>query len=125
MTCLAIAHTQNRNSVASSVSIEQRIGNAGIATGRTKPPTPVAPIVGPLGSEPTCEVCKLTYSGLRTGLSYGAVFEMLWSGSEDPSTWKYKGRHTVLGLWHAIKLSMWEQHVAQCQVLFDLQSVPF
>lgn len=62
----------------------------------------------------TCSRCGMHYDAFRTGLTYNDVFLMLWSYSEDPSTWKYKRRHTVLGLWHSIKQDMFRQHVAEC-----------
>lgn len=39
---------------------------------------------------------------------------MLWVADNDPSRWRYKRRHTILGLWHDIKRSMWQDHIAQC-----------
>lgn len=53
----------------------------------------------------------MTYESFRTGLSYRDVYAMLWSGSDDPRDWRYKGRHTVLGLWHQLKLQLWEQYL--------------
>ncbi len=40
---------------------------------------------------------------------------MLWSWSEDRSTWKYKRRHTVLGLWRSLKIDMWNIHLKSCE----------
>jgi hypothetical protein len=53
----------------------------------------------------------VTYEEFRTGLTYRDVYQMLWSGSDDPSTWRYKRRRTVLGLWHQIKLQLWHQYL--------------
>jgi len=53
----------------------------------------------------------VTYAEFRTGLSYRDVYQMLWSGSDDPRTWRYKGRHTVLGLWHQLKQQLWQQYL--------------
>ncbi len=61
-----------------------------------------------------CPHCGMTYGELRTGLTYGDVFLMLWSYSEDSSTWRYKGRHIVLGLWMSLKLDMWRAHLSEC-----------
>lgn len=41
---------------------------------------------------------------------------MFWMPAHDSSAWKYKGRHTVLGKWHQIKLELWEQHLGQCDM---------
>lgn len=49
------------------------------------------------------------YDEFRTGLTYRDVWEMLRDDSEDPSRWKHKSRGTVLGLWHELKLQMWQQ----------------
>ena len=62
----------------------------------------------------TC-LCGLRYEKFRTGLTYREVCSMLWSGSDDPKTWRYRRRHTVLGLWHQLKKGMWSQHVEECQ----------
>jgi hypothetical protein len=53
----------------------------------------------------------VTYAEFRTGLSYRDVYQMLWSGSDDPRDWRYKGRHTVLGLWHQLKQQLWQQYL--------------
>ncbi len=62
-----------------------------------------------------CERCGLYYDDMLTGLTYGEVFEMLWEPSHDPSRWRYKRRHTVLGKWHQIKLELWEYHLETCE----------
>jgi hypothetical protein len=36
---------------------------------------------------------------------------MLWVDSSDPKDWKYKRRHTVLGMWRELKLQMWQQYL--------------
>lgn len=61
-----------------------------------------------------CPSCGLQYDAFRTGLTFRDVFALLWSGSDDPKTWRYKRRHTVLGLWHQIKLEMWNEHKREC-----------
>lgn len=61
-----------------------------------------------------CPFCGLSYKELRTGLTYQDVFEMLWSASDDPSTWRYKRRNTVLGKWYQIKQEMWAEHIGGC-----------
>lgn len=61
-----------------------------------------------------CPVCGIEYSDFRTGLNYKEVYSLLWTDDDDPSTWKYKRRHTVLGKWHQIKLELWDEHVRYC-----------
>jgi len=63
----------------------------------------------------TCPFCGLEYRNFRTGLGFADVREMLWVDSDDPKEWRYKRRHTVLGLWHAIKIEMWLSHVHHCR----------
>jgi hypothetical protein len=52
---------------------------------------------------------------MRTGLTYSCIYSMLWSSSDDSSQWRYKRRHTVLGLWHQIKASQWWEHIRECE----------
>ncbi len=54
---------------------------------------------------------RLTYDEFRTGLTFREVRRMLWVHSDDPRDWKYKRRHTVLGLWHSIKRGLWERYL--------------
>lgn len=63
----------------------------------------------------TCPYCGLVYNDMRTGLTYSCIYSMLWSANEDPSTWRYKRRHTVLGLWHSIKRDQWHEHLHWCE----------
>jgi hypothetical protein len=60
-----------------------------------------------------CEPCGLTYDAMRTGLTFAAVKQMMYSGP-DPSTWRSKSRRAVLGFWHQIKIGYWEMHLGQC-----------
>lgn len=53
----------------------------------------------------------MTYAEFRTGLCYRDVYQMLWSGSDDPRDWRYKRRHTVLGFWRQLKLQLWQQYL--------------
>lgn len=63
-----------------------------------------------------CPHCGAQYHRFRTGLTYRAVYEMLWSyNDEDTSTWKYKRRHTILGYWHMLKKQMWDEHLYVCE----------
>ena len=67
------------------------------------------------GNDDECPECGLRYRDLRTGLTYEDVFLMFWRGPDDPSQWRYKKRHTVLGKWHQIKREMWAQHLSECE----------
>lgn len=67
------------------------------------------------GRHETCPICGVTYEAFKTGMSFGDVRMMLWVGDPDYDKWKYKRRHTVLGLWHSIKKSMWDEHVYMCE----------
>jgi hypothetical protein len=49
------------------------------------------------------------YDRFTTGLTFREVKRMMFDNHQDRSRWRYKRRHTVLGAWHAIKLSMWEE----------------
>lgn len=66
------------------------------------------------GNDETCESCGMRYRNFRTGLTFSDVRMMLWVGSDDYTQWKYKRRNTVLGLWHALKQRMWDQHQWDC-----------
>lgn len=72
----------------------------------------------------TCPHCGLTYKNLRTGYCYTDIYEMLWSSNPDPATWRYKGRHSVLGFWHEIKLTMWEYHLEECALSSEEYNLP-
>jgi hypothetical protein len=41
---------------------------------------------------------------------------LLWVAEEDyrVEPWRYKRRNTVLGLWHQIKKSLWNEHLDLC-----------
>lgn len=49
------------------------------------------------------------YDKFRTGLSFRDVKRMLWVHTEDPTTWRYRRRRTVLGFWHSLKLQLYYQ----------------
>jgi hypothetical protein len=53
-------------------------------------------------------VPRKDWRAFKTGMSYRDVYYMLSSPDPDTSTWHYKRRGTVLGMWHAIKLEMWK-----------------
>ena len=52
------------------------------------------------------------FDQLKTGLTFGEVRQMLWSADPDPSTWRRKSRGCVLGLWHRLKLEMYQELMA-------------
>jgi hypothetical protein len=68
------------------------------------------------GNDQTCEFCGLKYRDYKTGLTFSDVRMMLWVGDDDYTRWKYKRRHTVLGLWHSIKLRLWDSHQYECEL---------
>lgn len=68
-----------------------------------------------------CPHCDLTYDKLRTGETYQSIYLMFWSGNEDSSTWVNKRRHTILGRWRQVKLSMWEEHIELCQRQYEYE----
>jgi len=49
------------------------------------------------------------YDQFRTGLTYSDVYEMLIVDTDDRSRWRYKTRGVVLGMWHELKLQMYQQ----------------
>jgi hypothetical protein len=51
------------------------------------------------------------YDKFRTGFTYRDVWEMMRDDSDDRSTWKYKTRGVVLGMWHELKLQMYWQMI--------------
>jgi hypothetical protein len=53
------------------------------------------------------------YDRFRTGLTFGEVSQMLWTPSDDPRDWKRRSRGSVLGLWHSMKLALYEEAVAR------------
>lgn len=82
------------------------------------------------GNDEICPRCALRYGHMRTGLTYGQVYEMLKSYSDDPCEWRYKRRGTVLGKWHQIKQEYWAWHLAECErqhahMLTQTEPVPF
>lgn len=57
----------------------------------------------------------IPYDAFRTGLTFATVRAMLWSPGPDPSTWRYKRRHTVLGMWRQIKREMYDEYLRQLE----------
>ena len=66
------------------------------------------------GNKERCPTCDITYKNLKTGFSYQEVHDLMLDEREDPATWKYKRRNTVLGLWFQIKQEMWKRHKTEC-----------
>ena len=64
----------------------------------------------------SCPHCDQTYAGFRTGHNFSDVRNLFWSGSDDPTDWVNKRRHTVLGRWREIKQSMWREHLEMCEL---------
>ena len=62
----------------------------------------------------TCPGCGIRYKDLRTGKHWHDVRSCFWSPAPDPETWCHFTRRTVLGRWHEIKRSLWEQHIEGC-----------
>jgi hypothetical protein len=63
---------------------------------------------------PAKKVEPIEYDAFRTGLTFRIVRQMLWVGSDDPRDWKYKRRHTVLGLWHQLKQQLYGEYLDRC-----------
>ncbi len=55
----------------------------------------------------------MTYDEFRTGLSYSAVWRMLWVADPDSSKWVHKSPGVVLSFWRGIKQQMWEEFYAR------------
>lgn len=70
-----------------------------------------------------CLNCGLEYNDFRTGMTFADVRALLWVSNSDPSTWRHKRRHTVLGLWREIKLNLWEQHLDMCGEIVEVDPV--
>ncbi len=66
------------------------------------------------GNAESCTGCGITYGAFRTGLDFKTIREWYWSGSAEPSDWKYKRRGTVLGRWHMEKQQLWALHKHEC-----------
>jgi len=55
------------------------------------------------------------YSDFRTGLDFATVRQMLWVHNDDPKTWRYKRRRTVLGFWRQLKQQLYAQLLDQAE----------
>lgn len=63
----------------------------------------------------SCPNCGITYDDFRTNLTFAEVKEDMFVSSDSPADWVYKRRHSVLGRWHAIKKTMWQNHLEECK----------
>lgn len=63
----------------------------------------------------TCPHCGLNYDKFRTPYVYDDIFDMLWVKSSDPANWVYKRKGTILRLFNKIKLSLWKEHLDNCE----------
>jgi hypothetical protein len=70
-----------------------------------------------------CPRCGLKYDDMRTGLTFGDVFQMLWVPDDDSEKWRYKRKGTVLGFWRMLKLDMWREHLAMCRPDLEIPEV--
>lgn len=61
-----------------------------------------------------CPWCGLSYDAFRTGQTFGGVKQSMFVNSDDPTTWRYRTRRMVLGVWHAMKVALFRSHVAEC-----------
>lgn len=59
----------------------------------------------------TCPYCGMEYDDFRTGETFATIKESMYVSSEDPTRWKYKRRHGVLGRWHDLKQELWRSHI--------------
>jgi hypothetical protein len=60
------------------------------------------------------------YDKFRTGCTYRNIFDMLRDELDDPREWKYKSRGVILGMWHQIKLELYERACANGYVLYTV-----
>lgn len=60
-------------------------------------------------------VCGAAYDDMRTGMTFTEVKRMMFVHNDDPSTWRYRRRHSVLGYWHMLKLSFWYSAHDACE----------
>jgi hypothetical protein len=49
------------------------------------------------------------YDAFRTGLRFAQVQQMLRVESSDPHDWRQKSRGCVLGLWHSLKMALYDR----------------
>ena len=62
-----------------------------------------------------CPYCQIQYDDFRTGENFQSIVDIMWSSSEDPTEWRHKRRHSVLGFWRELKLKLWREHLEMCE----------
>ena len=53
------------------------------------------------------------YEKFTTGMTYEDVYAELFTNSDDPNDWRYKGRSGVLGYWKELKEKMYAEYRRQ------------
>jgi hypothetical protein len=66
-----------------------------------------------------CNICGLKYDDFRTGETYRGAYASLWRTEDDPTLWRNKNRHGVLGAWHGYKMLLWDEHLKTCEAQRD------
>jgi hypothetical protein len=51
--------------------------------------------------------------------AYRELRDSLWRTDDDPSTWRYRRRGTMLGMMHATKLAAWTRYTQACREAQD------
>lgn len=64
--------------------------------------------------------CGERYDRFRTGLTFAAVKQLMYVGSDDPTQWRHKGRKAVLGYWTELKRQLWDERHQACPDTFDV-----
>ena len=77
------------------------------------------------GNGERCCHCGITYGRFKTGLDYFDVKSWLWRESDDPNSWVYKRRGTILGKFHQHKQELWKNHQVECALQALEAEVPF
>lgn len=65
----------------------------------------------------TCDVCGLRYDDMRTGMTFKEVRNLIITIGHCTKVGHVKNgrRRGVLGYWHELKVSYWQQHVGMCE----------
>lgn len=74
------------------------------------------------GNNKKCPTCGLAYGKLRTGFTYRQVYDLMKDFHEDSSLWRYKRRHTVLGMWFSLKQQLWKMHLEECALQREFEA---
>lgn len=61
-----------------------------------------------------CQGCGQTYAEFRSGLTFHDVYQLMLVYSDDPSQWRQKRRHCVLGYWRELKLGLFIDYHRGC-----------